>query len=256
MIGTIAISGLPPFSGFFSKDEILAHAFEHSPILWGIGVLGAMFTAFYMFRMMFLTFYGKFRGTHEQEHHLHESPASMTIPLIILAILSAIGGLIGVPEVLGGSHWLDKFLEPVFHASNSQVIALNLSHSTEYILMAASVLGAVLSIIYAYFKYVKSAHVPVSDTSERGSLAKISYNKYYIDELYNALITKPLDHLSEILFKVVDKLGIDGFINGLGKSTIGTSNSLRLLQSGNVGFYIFMMVAGIVALLLYGIYKV
>ena len=256
MIGTIAISGLPPFSGFFSKDEILAHAFQHSPILWGIGVLGAIFTAFYMFRMMFLTFSGKFRGTHEQEHHLHESPASMTIPLIVLAILSAIGGFIGVPEVLGGSHWLDKFLEPVFQASNSQVVALELSHSTEYILMAASVLGAILSIIYAYFRYIKNSHVPVSDTAERGTLSKISYNKYYIDELYSLLITKPLDQLSEILYKVVDKLGIDGFINGLGKSTIGASSNLRLLQSGNVGFYIFMMVAGIVALFLYGIYKV
>lgn len=107
MIGTIAIAGLPPFSGFFSKDEILAHAYEHNKALWVIGVIGAMFTAFYMFRMMFLTFYGNFRGTTEQHHHLHESPKSMTIPLIILAVLSALGGFIGIPEVLGGSHWLE-----------------------------------------------------------------------------------------------------------------------------------------------------
>ena len=256
MVGTIAISGIPPFAGFFSKDEILAYAFEHSPTLWVIGVIGAMFTAFYMFRMMFLTFFGKFRGTQEQEHHVHESPASMTFPLVILAILSAVGGFIGVPRVLGGNHWLEEFLAPVFHASNSKIVAIEMQHNTEYILMAASVLGAVFSIIYAYMRYVKGSHVPVNDSSDRNTLAKISYNKYYIDELYNAMITKPLDYLSNVLYKVVDKLGIDGFVNGLGKSTIGASNSLRLLQSGNVGFYIFMMVGGIIALLLYGIFKV
>ena len=113
LMGTIAISGLPPFSGFFSKDEILAHVYEHNPTLWVIGVIGAMLTAFYMFRMLFLTFWGSFRGTKEQEKHLHESPKSMTIPLVVLAILSVFGGLIGVPEVLGGSHWLAQFLSPV-----------------------------------------------------------------------------------------------------------------------------------------------
>ncbi|OYZ46672.1 MAG: NADH-quinone oxidoreductase subunit L, partial [Sphingobacteriales bacterium 24-40-4] len=110
MIGTIAIAGLPPFSGFFSKDEILAHVYENNKIFWLIAVIGAMFTAFYMFRMMYLTFNGKFRGTTEPEHHLHESPASMTFPLIVLAILSALGGLIGIPAIFGGSHWLAGFL--------------------------------------------------------------------------------------------------------------------------------------------------
>lgn len=256
MIGTIAISGIPPFSGFFSKDEILAHAFEHSKILWIIGVIGAIFTAFYMFRMMFLTFFGKFRGTHEQEHHVHESPPSMTIPLVILAILSAAGGLIGIPKIFGGSHWLDGFLSPVFQASNSKIGTLELSHSTEITLMLASVLGALCSVIYAYFKYVKKSHVPVSDNENRSILSRISYNKFYVDELYSAIISRPLDYLSDFFYRVVDKLGIDGLVNGFGKSTIGASNSLRLLQSGNVGFYIFMMVGGIIALLLYGIFKV
>ncbi|MDB5012410.1 MAG: NADH-quinone oxidoreductase subunit 12 [Daejeonella sp.] len=256
MIGTIAISGIPPFSGFFSKDEILAHAFEHSPVLWVIGVIGAIFTAFYMFRMMFLTFFGKFRGTHEQEHHVHESPVSMTIPLIVLAILTAAGGLIGIPKIMGGGPWLEEFLSPVFHASNLKIVPVELHHTTEIALMFASVLGAVCSIIYAYIRYVKKSHVPVSDNADRTILSRISYNKYYVDELYNLIITRPLDYLSDVLYKVVDKLGIDGFVNGLGKSTIGASNSLRLLQSGNVGFYIFMMVAGIIALLLYGIFKV
>jgi NADH-quinone oxidoreductase subunit L len=116
LIGTIAIAGIPPFSGFFSKDEILAAAFAHSTTFYVVGVITAMLTSFYMFRMMYLTFWGKFRGTHDQEHHLHESPPSMTIPLIVLAILSAIGGMIGVPAVMGGHHELGAYLAPVFEA--------------------------------------------------------------------------------------------------------------------------------------------
>ncbi|HSZ72794.1 MAG TPA: NADH-quinone oxidoreductase subunit L, partial [Cytophagaceae bacterium] len=104
MIGTLAISGIPPFAGFFSKDEILAAAYEHSPVLWALGILGAMFTTFYMFRLVFLTFFGEFRGTSDQAHHLHESPWAMTVPLMLLAFLSTFGGFLGVPQVLGGSN--------------------------------------------------------------------------------------------------------------------------------------------------------
>jgi NADH-quinone oxidoreductase subunit L len=256
MVGTIAISGLPPFSGFFSKDEILAHAFEHNPLLWVIGVIGAIFTAFYMFRMMFLTFYGNFRGTPEQQHHLHESPKSMTIPLIILAVLSAIGGFIGLPEVFGGSHWLANFLSPVFSASTSKLEGSTLDHGTEFLLMGVSVAGALAAAIFAYFKYVKKAHVPVPDTTPRTGLANLSYNKFYVDELYNAVFTRPLDALSNFLYKVVDKSGIDGLVNGFGTGATEASKGFRLLQSGNTGFYIFMMVAGIVALFVYGFYKI
>lgn len=257
LIGTIAISGLPPFSGFFSKDEILAHAYEHNKVLWVIAVIGAMFTAFYMFRMLFLTFYGSFRGTADQEHHLHESPVSMTFPLIVLAILSAIGGFIGVPEVLGGHHWLAEFLSPVFAISDYRAEhAAPLDHSTEYLLMALSVAGALVAAIFAYVKYVKNSHVPADDESNRGAIANLSYNKFYIDEIYNALITKPLDSLSGFFFKIVEKSGIDAFVNGLGKTADASSRGLRLLQSGNVGLYIFMMVIGIIAILLYGFYKI
>ncbi|GAA4334072.1 NADH-quinone oxidoreductase subunit L [Mucilaginibacter gynuensis] len=252
LIGTIAISGIPPFAGFFSKDEILAHTFEHSTTLYVIGVITAAFTSFYMFRMLFLTFFGKFRGTHEQEHHLHESPATMTIPLIVLAILSVIGGFIGVPEVLGGHHELEHFLAPVFEPSTKLMGEHHLTHSTEWILMAVSVGAAVVALGYAYLKYISKSHVPVSDTEERPLLANLSYNKFYVDELYNLIIRKPLDALSNFLYKVVDLLGIDGLVNGLGKGSIEASRGLRLLQTGNVGFYIFMMVVGIVAILVYG----
>ena len=255
LMGTIAISGLPPFSGFFSKDEILAHVYEHNPTLWVIGVLGAMLTAFYMFRMLFLTFWGSFRGTKEQENHLHESPKSMTIPLVVLAILSVFGGLIGVPEVLGGHHWLAQFLSPVLvYTKAVSGEAVPLDHATEYLLMGISVGAALLAISIAYVTYVSRKVLPISDAENRSFLSKLSYHKFYIDEVYEALITRPLDAISTFFYKVVDKLGIDGLVNGAGTTAKEASKTLRLIQTGNVGFYIFMMVAGIVALLIYGFY--
>lgn len=256
LIGTIAISGIPPFSGFFSKDEILAHAYQHNKILWALGVIGAMFTAFYMFRMLFLTFNNTFRGTHEQEHHLHESPKSMTIPLIVLAVLSVVGGFLGVPHILGGNHWLANFLEPVFFQSSTRMAGLTLEHQTEYLLMGVSVVAALVAALIAFVKYAKNNQVPMADNAARGTLAKFSYNKYYIDEIYDFIIARPLNTLSGFFFKVVDRAIIDGVVNGLGKATTEASKGLRLLQSGNIGFYIFMMVAGIVALLLYGFYHI
>ncbi|AMQ01295.1 NADH dehydrogenase subunit L [Pedobacter cryoconitis] len=246
LIGTIAISGLPPFSGFFSKDEILSHVYEYNKVMWAIGVFTAFLTAFYMFRMLFLTFFGKYRGTHHAEEKIHESPKSMTIPLIVLAVLSAIGGAIGIPESLGGSHWLSHWLEPVIQHHGEAP-----DHATEYILMAVSVVGVLISIAFAYSKYVKQNHVPVADEGQRSALAKLSYHKFYVDEIYDTLIRKPLDAISVFFYKVFDKKIIDGIVNGLGWSTSEASKGVRLLQSGNVGFYIFMMVVGIISLLLY-----
>jgi NADH-quinone oxidoreductase subunit L len=252
LIGTIAIAGIPPFAGFFSKDEILAHVYEHSKWMYGVGVFTAMLTSFYMFRLLFLTFFGKFRGTTEQEHHLHESPASMTLPLIVLAVLSIVGGWIGIPEVLGGHHVLGHFLAPVLKSrfvTNKEA----LSASMEMTLMAVSVGGAVLALIYAWIKYIKNSHVPVRDGEERGLFATLSYHKFYMDEVYDLIIRKPLDAASEFLYKVVDKLGIDGLVNGVGNAPVQASKGLRLLQTGNVGFYIFMMVVGIIAVLAYSL---
>jgi NADH-quinone oxidoreductase subunit L len=256
LVGTIAISGIPPFSGFFSKDEILGHAFAQSPTLYVIGVIGAMLTAFYMFRMLFLTFYGKFRGTHEQEHHIHESPATMYIPLIVLAILAAIGGLLNIPASLGGGHWLQNWLSPVFAASEKVMPTAEIPHGTEMLLMCVSVGAAVLAIIYAFIKYNKNAEVPVSDEEERSFLTNLSYHKFYIDEIYDALIRKPLDALSGFLYNVIDRMGIDGLVNNIGDAPVEASKGLRLLQTGNVGFYIFMMVIGIIAILVYSFIKI
>jgi NADH-quinone oxidoreductase subunit L len=253
-LGTLAIAGLPPFAGFFSKDEILAHVYEHNKLLWAIGVLGAMCTAFYMFRMLFLTFWGSFRGTKEQEHHLHESPFSMTFPLIVLAILSVVGGFIGVPEVLGGHNWLATYLAPIFEASNAKIETGALSHSTEYALMATSILGVLIAIAYATYRYVGKAHVPALDSQPKSALANLSYNKFYFDEFYNAIIQKPLDILSNFFYKIIDKAGIDGLVNGFGTGSQEASKTFRLLQSGNVGFYIFAMVVGIIGVLIYSLF--
>jgi NADH-quinone oxidoreductase subunit L len=256
LVGTIAIAGIPPFSGFFSKDEILAAAFAHSTTFYVVGVITAMLTSFYMFRMMYLTFWGKFRGTHEQEHHVHESPASMTVPLIVLAILSAIAGMIGVPAVMGGHHELGAYLAPVFEASHKILGEHELSHSTEWLLMGISVFVALAAMLYAYITYAKNGSVPVSDEEERPALSNLSYHKFYIDELYDMIIRKPLDAISVFFYKVVELSGIDGFVNGLGKGSLEASKGLRLLQTGNVGFYIFMMVIGIIAILVYNLFRI
>lgn len=252
MIGTIAIAGLPPFSGFFSKDEILAHAFQENKVLWVFGLITAFMTAFYMFRMIFLTFYGKYRGTHHEESHIHESPASMTFPLIVLALLAMVGGLLNVPHVLGGHEWLAHWLSGAGITSHE----LELDHTTEFALMGVSVLAAVIAVIVAYTKYVKKASVPVADEAHRSALAKLSYNKFYLDELYDAIIRKPLDALSKFFYRIIDKQVIDGLVNGLGWSASEGSKGLRLIQSGNVGFYIFMMVFGIIALLAYTYFSI
>ena len=160
LIGTIAISGVPPFAGFFSKDEILAHVFAHNKIYWLLGVVVSIMTAFYMFRLFYLTFYGEFRGTKEQQHHLHESPKSITIPLIVLAVLSAIGGFFGLPEVFHMPHLLGNFIEPVFADADIRMLPHELSHAAEWSLMGVAILSAVISIYVAYNKYVKNKEIP------------------------------------------------------------------------------------------------
>ncbi|MCA5003980.1 NADH-quinone oxidoreductase subunit L [Sphingobacterium bovistauri] len=256
LIGTIAIAGIPPLSGFFSKDEILAFTFESSPILWCLGFIGALFTAFYMFRMLFLTFFGKFRGTEVQKHHLHESPLQMTIPLIILAVLSVFGGLINLPAALGGGHWLADFLSPIFTHTNSRIPEIHLDHSTEYVLMGASAIAAIIMAILAYNKYVKRADIPQEDGVKQGALYNLSYHKLYIDEVYNTLFVKPINALSKVLYKVIDKSVIDGLVNGVADLVSASGRGIRQLQSGYVGFYIFMMVLGVAAILLYGLLNV
>jgi NADH-quinone oxidoreductase subunit L len=248
LLGTLAIVGFPGFSGFFSKDEILAHAYEHSPILWFLGVLGAAMTTFYMFRLYFLTFKGTFRGTHEQEHHLHESPKSMTIPLIVLAVLSVIGGWIGIPEILGGHHFLEEFLKPVF-ADSTFRMTHHLSESTEFTLMGVAVTVMAISMFYAYTVYVKNKTLPADEEEELNPIHQLVYKKYWVDELYENVITKPLNVISEGLHKLVDNQIVDGIVNGIGSLVRWISQTIRLAQTGNIGFYVFVMVISIVLIL-------
>jgi len=246
MLGTIAISGLPPFSGFFSKDEILAHTYEHSPVLWMLGMITSMLTAFYMFRLIFLTFFGKFRGTHEQEHHLHESPPSMTFPLIVLAILSVAGGALGLPEFWHMPNWMANNLETVIVRKNPTT----LPHDTEWMLMGIAVLSAIATIYFAYVIYRQKHTIPLKDEDKMPGFQKLVYNKYYVDEVYDAVIRKPLDVLSEVFHKFFDLQIVDGIVNGVGATVKGIGSGIRLIQTGNIGFYIISMVIGIVFILL------
>jgi len=250
-IGTIAISGIPPFSGFFSKDEILAHTYEHSPTLWFFGMVASMLTAFYMFRLLYLTFYRKFRGTHEQEHHLHESPKSMTIPLIVLAIFAVLGGLLGLPEFWHLPNWMHHHLDPIIAHKNPSV----LNHTKEWTLMGIAVCAAIATIAFAYMVYIKNQILPESNDKRLTGLKKLIYNKYYIDEIYEFLITKPLNILSVVFYKFVDIQLIDGLVNGVGSAVTGVSSLVRKAQTGHIGFYIFGMVLGIIAILFYAFVK-
>ncbi len=253
LIGTLAISGIPPFAGFFSKDELLAHVFEHNKILWGIGVLASFMTAFYMFRALFLTFFGTFRGTEAQKHHLHESPAVMTIPLIVLAILSTIGGFLGIPEIFGADHVLGEYLAPLYtlarRVNPAAFEAAAVSHSLEFTLMAVSVGVAVLAIIIAYVMYVRKEEVPAEEGERLAPVHNLLYHKYYIDELYNTLIVRPVMWLSNAVYRFVDVVIVDGIVNGVGKFVLGSGRTLRYAQSGAIGFYLLVMVCSIALIL-------
>ena len=245
LLGCLAIAGMPPFSGFFSKDEILAAAFAHNPIIWVGGVVGALLTAFYMFRLYAMTFHGKFRGTHDQEHHLHESPTAITLPLIVLAILAVVGGWVGIPEVLmHGGHRLETFLEPIFANSNQIAVKHELSHATEYALMGVSVGGALIALLFAWKKFSQYEKVEVSETG----IGKVMANKWYVDELYDKIIVQSLQSLATFFNQVVEKNIIDGLVNGVGKAVNYGSRQIRLLQSGLVGNYILLMVIGMLVL--------
>ena len=248
LLACLAIAGIPPFSGFFSKDEILAAAFAKNPLYYYVGVGAALMTAFYMFRLYTLTFLGKFRGTADQEHHLHESPAAMTIPLIVLAVLSVVGGFIGIPEVFAAnSHWLEQFLAPVFAASTQLSETHHLSHSQEYIMMGSAtllILGVIVYTVNSYKKYTGEG------VQAEAGIGKLLSNKWYIDELYDTVVVNPLNAFAGFCKNVIEKSGIDGAVNGVGKLVAYSSRQLRLVQSGQVASYLLIMILSVVVLFL------
>jgi NADH-quinone oxidoreductase subunit L len=242
LLSSLAISGIFPLAGFWSKDEILMTAFHESPILWVIGSIASIFTAFYMFRLMFLTFFNDFRGTDSQKSHLHESPALITFPLIVLAILATIGGLISLP----GNSWLNHYLMPFFASESHEAHVLGL---TEYILMGIATVGALVGIAVAYAKYIKQNQVPGEDATFTG-LSKVLLNKYYLDEIYDAIFVKPINVLSNF-FRDYVETALSAFVFGFGKVANELSFQGKKLQSGSVGFYLFAFVIGFCAIISY-----
>ena len=241
MISTLAIAGIFPFAGFWSKDEILLVAFEHNKVLWVVASIASIMTAFYMFRLMYLTFFKDFRGTEEQKHHLHESPSLITIPLVILAILAFIGGAINLP----GSTWLNHFLEPILSGKHEE----HTLGSHEYMLMGIAMAGAVLGILWAYLKYIKQAFVPKEDAEIVG-FSKVIYNKYYVDEFYTFLIVRPLNSLSNF-FRTTLEPALGKVVFSFGTVTNGIGIQGKKLQTGSIGLYLFAFVIGIVAIITY-----
>jgi NADH-quinone oxidoreductase subunit L len=242
LVSSLAISGVPLFSGFFSKDEILLTAFHHNIPLYVIASVASIMTAFYMFRLMFLTFFKDFRGTEHQKSHLHESPALITFPLIVLAILATFGGLISLP----GNSWLNTYLAPLFTKVAGEAHHLG---TTEYTLMGVAVLGGLIGIFIAYTKYIKQNNVPGEDESITG-VAKVLYNKYYVDEIYNYLFVRSIKGLSRF-FRDDVETGLSALVFGLGKVTNEISYQGRRLQNGSIGLYLFAFVLGLCAIVSY-----
>lgn len=242
-ISTVSISGIPPLAGFFSKDEIMLTAFEHNKILWVIAALASLLTAFYMFRVLYLTFFKEFRGTKEPEHHLHESPKTMTMPLIILAILAVFGGLISLPF---GLSWLNGYLEPILPGI---AVAEHPPVSSLITTMIISTVIAFIGLGLAYYKYIRKSEVPAEDDKITG-FAKVLYNKYYIDEIYNALFVKPTYALANFFDKVIEP-ALKTFFKGGGLLVESLTTPAKRLQNGSLGFYMFFFVLGFCALIIY-----
>ncbi len=252
-MAVLAISGIPLFSGFFSKDEILWKAFSQGNIfLWIIGVATAGMTAFYMFRLLFLTFFGKSRVEESVKHHIHESPKVMTIPLMILAVLSVIGGYVGIPKSLGGGNGFEHFLSPVFGEKGEMAIH---SPLTEYLVMAVSVAVALLGIFFAYRFYIKTPELPKRLAERFSFLYKVVLNKYYIDELYFKVIVNPLLKFATFLWQFIDIKVIDGMANGLADIVNWFAGMGRKIQTGYVRNYALGMVLGALLILAYFIWR-
>ena len=278
VISTLAIAGIFPFSGFFSKDEILWKAFssEHgSPLLWLVGFSGAGLTAFYMFHQVFMTFYGENRADHHTQEHLHESPAVMTYPLLVLALLAALAGVIGVPHSLWGANRIEEWFAPVFGHGEHAAAAEAAGDLTEYALMLASLGIAVAGILVARAMYLtKSLSPDTFAEAADGAPYRLVYNKYYVDELYNAvfvngtlLLTRicagfdryVIDFLvdgSAYLTRLVswlngsfDNYVIDGIVNRIADLTMGVGNRVRQLQTGSINGYLYVIVVGVVVVM-------
>jgi len=294
-IATFAIAGIPPFAGFFSKDEILWRAYQASWVYWFIGLFTAFLTSFYMFRLWFMTFFGEYRGQAEgghgdsahghlddgdtragapapHGHGIHEGPWAMVIPLVVLAVLSLIGGWIGVPGSLGGGNHFDKFLGPVFHSTTPAVDAEGhgvaapaeqetegpeprTGHSTELLFTGISVFAGLLGFVLAWLLYYRDPQLPQRIATSLGGFYEAVVHKYYIDELYATLFVKPLIAGSAlILWHGIDQDVIDASLDNSAHGASEVSDSVRHMQSGNLRSYAGWVAAGAAAVIAYMIW--
>jgi NADH-quinone oxidoreductase subunit L len=232
VVGVLAIAGIYPFSGFFSKDEILLAALHH-PVLFGIGLFTALLTSFYMARLLFLTFFGSFRGGEEAEHHVHESPSSMVMPLVLLAVGSAVGGFVSIPHVV----------EPVFREAQA-----HLDHAAW--LPVVATLSAVAGILLAWYLYLSMPELRAGVASALRPALRVFAAKYYWDEVYNGFVRRVvIDGSRAVLWERVDAMAIDGAVNRAGTITGALAEMIRPLQTGLVRHYALLILAGAVALL-------
>jgi len=249
LTATLAITGFPPLAGFFSKDSILLNAYqdEHGGrILYAFGLLTALLTSFYMFRLIFLTFHGKARYD-EHKVHAHESPKSMLVPLMILAVLSIIGGWMAAPAFWGGPDYFAKFLEPTFAQSSvgNAEAAEAAAHALEIPLAIVAVGAALLGFAVAFWLYLKQPGKPEQLAKSMRGLYNTLLHKYYVDEIYSALIVKPLLWIStNVLWQAVDVRTIDATVNGIAEGTTGIGDGVRHTQSGNTRSYAVWVVIG------------
>ncbi len=254
LVGAIAIAGVPFLSGFFSKDAILTHAFASGQyFVWALGIMGAVLTAFYMFRLIFLTFHGEERLDSHAKKHLHESPPVMTIPLLILAFFSVVAGYVGLPVVFGEkANLFNRFLAPVLApAHGAPEHEVHLAISTEWTLILISVAVALTGIYVAYVFYLKSPQTPHRLVRRFPGVYRLLYNKYYVDEIYNAAFVNPMIRGSETIYHRFDLGVIDGAINGTGETMNLAGRVLSLLQSGLVKDYALVFLLGVVILIGY-----
>jgi len=274
LVATIAISGIPPLAGFFSKDEILHGAFASGHYgVWAVGLVGAAITAFYMFRLYVLAFRGPSRVSEHAAHHLHESPRAMVLPLAVLAVLSIVGGWVGPPSVFGVGNAFHEWLAPVFQSGAGAHAAAGLAHgaaeaaghgaaaagpaahavppSTEWMLILLSVAVAAIGIFMAFRMYLQQPSIATALRERWALVHRTLLNKYWIDELYDAVVVRPIHGMSQALWKLFDVKVVDGTVNGVAFTFEGLSAVLRLFQTGFVGTYAFFLALGVAALLLH-----
>jgi proton-translocating NADH-quinone oxidoreductase, chain L len=248
-IGTIAISGIPPFAGFFSKEVILTAAFEQG---LGMGVLAtfiSLLTTLYMFRLLFVVFFKPESKELKANHHVHESPKVMLYPMALLAVLSVIAGFVQLPKLFSETQGFDNFLSPVFAKASSLVpAAQGLDVQTEWMIFGVPLAFIGLLVLMTYNLFVND-----NEMTEAKGIANVFANKFYFDEIYDFCIVKPVGFISDLFREFIDQVIINGIINGVGSGTLLVGKRLRRLQTGNVGFYLTIMVLSIIAILFFNI---